>query len=119
MRIYYSHTKKIFETPREQREISFIEHMFPGVVIFNPLKHLQYDLFEEFNRSEEITKSWAIICSRYDGYFTKGVYEDVKCGMDMKKPVWLILQPGKLIRIKNLQIVNPSIWDQYGRALYG
>ena len=107
--IYYAHSKQIYNTERERKELSFIRSSFPLIPILNPSKNM-----DQFGLNlKQIAESWAIVCSRYENHVGKGVYEEIKEAIRLKKPVFCIIQPNKLVRVRSLQLVDPNHWKTY------
>jgi len=91
MKVYYSHSMKLYGTRAEKEEIGIIEENFPGAEIINP---------PSFERSPRkriegmgfchrlIDECDIVVFSRLFGVVTSGVGDEVNYALEKKKRVY-------------------------------
>jgi len=97
--IYYAHSKLIYDSPREKKEIALITKRFPASFIYNPNNtEVQTSVYPmELYLREIARKTTAgIVFSSYLGHVGKGVYTEIEAAWLAQKLVYMI-QEGEVI----------------------
>jgi hypothetical protein len=98
VRIFYSHAKKLYRTPLEERQISQIKNHFPpDSVVVDPSRddnQLGTDELEIQHFLEIIDQCDCLVFSRYRGVVTSGVLEEVNYALSKGKPVFELRRRG-------------------------
>ena len=105
---YYAHSKQIYNTEREHREIKYINKKFGKII--NP----NTDIGEMGNIEPyliAISNSKGVVCSEYKGHIGRGVYEEILYAIKNKLPVYVIKRFLKKYIIKKVMCVK--IIDRY------
>lgn len=104
--IYYSHSMKIYDTIREEKEVALISGHFPKSTIYNPNNKLiqaadlpMTDCLAVISRDATTD----IVFSVYLGHVGKGVYTEIEEAWIIHKPIYVI-QEGKIIPFTNWRI---------------
>lgn len=101
--VYYAHSKRIYDTPREKGELNMIKAHWNGDQIIDPSKDLVWegDMEPYFNVVRGVDY---LVCSEYKGHVGKGVFDEVNLALANAIPVFVI-------RNGNLQSVADTIED--------
>lgn len=112
--LYYSHSKKIYGTRREKKEIKLISKHFPKTPVYNPNNTTiktavsPIDTCLRWIESDDITR---IVFSTYRNHVGKGVYTEVKRAEELGKPTYVIVR-NKISSFidQHLSIVDEHDW---------
>jgi hypothetical protein len=114
--MYYSHSKKIYDMQREEREVALISKRFPESIIYNPNN--------ESIRTAELpmtacmrvvgqSSTAGVVFSVYQGHVGKGVYTEVERAWTIRKLVYMI-QEGEIIPFSwCLRLIDKDWWVKY------
>jgi hypothetical protein len=110
MKIYYAHSMRIYDTPREADEVEFLSKI--GTVD-NPNDGLGKRPMEEYLK--RVMHSERVVCSEYEGHIGRGVYEELTAALACEIPVFVLRRRWisrcfKLKKLRKLQIVNDRDW---------
>ena len=108
MRVYYGHSKKIYGTDREKKELKLLKTMFDNVICpNNDIGNVERGMKVYLKIVE-----WAnlIIVSEYCGYVGYGVYYEIKTAIEHNIPV-KCLRKNKLYDIEDLSIYDSNDWE--------
>lgn len=85
---YYAHSKKKYNTEFERAEYDFLKKAFNGHIIC-PNIHIGDKLsFDPYLNM--VKKADVIFVSEYDNFIGRGVYEECKLALKLKKPIYVI-----------------------------
>ncbi len=87
MRIYYAHSKRIYNTKQEKKEKKAIMKKFPGAEIVCP----NVDIGEQVSITPyltELSNCNAVVCSLYQGHVGKGQYDEIEHAISLSIPVF-------------------------------
>jgi len=122
-KLYYAHSMRTYDTPKEKRETEILEACFPKYYIFCPNKKSPVkwqslrgnEVMQEcFKR---VKKSRVIVATEYKGTVGKGVFEEVKLALKLKKLVY-VLRAFTLTIITDVEIVDRNNWaGGYGKII--
>jgi len=109
VKIYYAHSKLIYDTPREKQELKWLKKKF---IVVDPNK----DLSELGSMEPYIKKMFEcnmVICSEYKKHVGKGVYEEVYHAITngvKAKVLRKFLGRFVLKEVTGLQIIDGTDW---------
>lgn len=107
---YYAHSMQIYDSTSEQLERAFLEQFYK---VTCPNRDIG-----ERGRMEPYIQRVAtcdiVVCSEVAGHIGRGVYEEVRHAMKLRKPVYCLRSSPKtgtiLRRVNSAQIANPDDW---------
>jgi len=115
MKIYYAHSKAIYGTQREKEELCFLKLVFDVVDPNNDMGergNIKYYL-------EAINKCDLVICSEYQDFIGKGVFQEIDWAIKNNKPVLCMRPHDKtflLSLVKDTKIHDVTDWHvKYGK----
>jgi hypothetical protein len=118
--IYYAHSKKIYDTPREKEEMTFIAQEFPDTAIINP----NTDIGERGSIKpylKAVADCDIVVCSEFAGHVGKGVYDEVFHGLGLDKEVHVLRKAGDkyfLKKVTGLDLADAYDWKvKYGKVV--
>ena len=115
MIIYYAHSKKIYNTKREEEERNKILQKFPKAELICPNR----DVGEKFSLVpylKIVRDCNIVVCSEFDGFVGKGVYWEILTAMDNNKPVFNVTKDFK--KVTDIIIVDKNDWTvKYGKVV--
>jgi hypothetical protein len=85
---YYAHSKKKYNTEFERSEYNFLKRNFNGLIIC-PNIHIGNMMASEPYHNM-VKKADIIFVSEYEDYIGRGVYEECKLAVKLKKPVYVV-----------------------------
>ena len=91
--LYYSHSKRKYNTPREQKEISLILKHFPKAVVYNPNNWGIRNSNSPMDRCLQIIEfeiTAGVIFSTYLDCVGRGVYKEIQKALEINKFVGMI-----------------------------
>ena len=93
IKIYYAHSKQIYNTPQEEKELKIIEKHFPKMTIINP-KLYESDPEKRKNNMKYchklIDSCKYVVWSKLQGKVTCGVGDEVNYALEQGKKVFQI-----------------------------
>ncbi len=98
MKIYFAHSIKQYDTFFERKCIEMIKQKFPTGKIINP-KDYYLGYMEEY--LDIVKQCDIVVFTRWNGYITSGVAQEIQTALKLKKPVFEI-RKGKLVEIKKM-----------------
>lgn len=109
MLVYYAHSKLIYNTEREKKELSIIQDNFKNANIINPNGWI-YDCGKERDIMEQcfifVKQSDIIVFSTIeDGFIGKGVYSEIQRAFWYDKYVYYLFE-GKLHKFDDFSNIN-------------
>ena len=115
--LYYAHSKRIYGSRQEKRELKLIKKQFPECKIINPDEIIFMNLDEEKIIEEckwFVKKADVIIASEYKKHIGRGVFEELSVKTKAKK---YLLRGKKFIENFSVKIVDRDDWCvRYGRC---
>jgi len=110
--VYFAHSKLIYGTKEEEKALLFLRKIFHNVCCpHNDMGELG-GITPYLKRVE---KCGLVVALPYNKFIGKGVYEEIKHALSLKKPV-LLLDNEKLLTIKGVEVVDEYDWKfKYAR----
>lgn len=110
--VYYAHSKRIYNAPREQEELDYLESCFEEVINPNGLDYGD-DMRKYYTL---IRKADALVLSEYEGCIGRGVFDETKLALKEHIPCF-VLRDKKLISVKMVHPWKTNDWGiQYGKV---
>jgi hypothetical protein len=103
--IYYAHSMRCYNTPKEVAELAAIRRSFPGATIVNP-SGFQYDGHGMTMFLRAVDQADMTIFSPYEGHLGRGVFVEVSRALQGKKPVYIVDENGPLPWRGAFRIIN-------------
>jgi hypothetical protein len=137
--IYYSHSLKIYNTPKEQLELTKIASFFPKRKILNPNGAITpLEIPTVLNSGEHkvkisngvtdmnqayrlINQAELVVATEYQGHLGKGVYNEMCYALSKKKLV-AMLRNGRLFRVYSrhqIEVLDIDWQVHYARVYEG
>lgn len=114
--LYYAHSKRIYRTRQEKRELKLIKKKFPNHEIVNP-GAINWRMTEPeimIRCKEIVRKADVVICSEYRDHIGRGVFEELSVKTKAKK---YLLRKKKFIENFSMRIINKDDWCiRYGKC---
>lgn len=85
MRVFYSHAMKLYGTPEEEEESSWIRVRFPGWELVDPGAEPERDPAYYLSQVDSCD---SLVFSRYFGNITEGVRAEIQRALSNGKPVY-------------------------------
>ena len=114
-KVYYAHSKLIYNTKREKKELRFLRKKFSSV--FNPNTNLIWDdttKMEPYFRA--VKNSDILVVSEHKNHIGKGVYDEIKTALNsnilvlcLKRKFFIF----RLKKVKDVELVNEGHWKIY------
>ena len=104
LRCYYAHSKMIYDTDQEQKEIDAIKKFYNNVICPNrDIGNCSKGMEAYINLI-----NWAevVVASEYDAHVGCGVYTEIKHALDQDLPV-MCLRNGDLHNVVAVKMDNP------------
>ena len=105
-RVYYAHSKQIYNTNREKKELAFLRKHF-DVLCPNT------DIGEHNNIEpylEAVKTCNRVVCSEYKKHIGKGIFEEIRCAFEESKRIFVLRKRKK--RYHLLEILGKA--HKYG-----
>ena len=115
--IYYSHSLNIYNTSKEQLELTKVASFFPKRKILNPNGAIT-DMKQAYRL---INQAAIVVATEYQGHLGKGVCDEICYALSKKKLVY-VLRFGRLFRVYSthqLEIVDIDWQVHYARVYEG
>ena len=115
--LYYAHSKRIYGTRKEKRELKLIRKKFPEHRIINPgeidwLSVIENDIMEACKNIVQHVD--VVVASEYNKHIGRGVFEELSEKTKAKK---FLLRGKKFIENFSLRIVDRDDWRvRYGKC---
>ena len=117
MRIYYAHSKLIYYSKREEKELAIIRARYPFAEIINPAgifrREIEWRMFMAF----DLPNMDLVIFSDYNGYVGKGVYTEILAAIENEIPVLYLNGEGRITAIFSVGEPNPDDWVYHCKML--
>jgi len=115
MKVYWAHSKKIYNTPEEAEILAVLEKVFDKVVCPNRDIGEKGDIQPYLDAIDDCD---AVIVSEYQDHIGKGVYDEVLHTIDNTDLEAYVLRNWELVAIIHPAIVDPNDWAvNYGRLV--
>jgi hypothetical protein len=105
--VYYAHSKLIYGTKREKRELAFLKKKFTFVI--DPNKDMG-ELGSIDPYLKKVDECDMVVCSPHDGYLGRGQYSEVLHALKLNKPVYSI-QKSLLFGFQLKKVTSVSTFD--------
>lgn len=119
-KIFFSHSKKTFDTRKERRELKFLEDYYSDKVIICP-NHDFGEISDARQYNPTIDICSILIVSERKGYLDMGEFVSVARAFSNKTPVFAIRTyelEFYLTQVTGIEIINESDWiDKYAILL--
>ena len=119
-KVYYAHSKLIYNTKREKKELQFLRNKFTSVC--NPNTDITWDnttKMEPFFKA--VKNSDIIIISEYKKHIGKGVYDEIKLAINSHISVLCLrkkLFKYRLHQVASVELVDEKNWKiKYGKVI--
>lgn len=112
--MYYAHSKKIYNTKREQAELMWLLDNFSGKVVCPNNGMGELGSIEPYLKM--ISKCDGVVLSEYERHIGRGVFSEVERALLEKKLVLCIRRfvgIFYLIKVSRIEIVNNYDWSVY------
>ena len=119
-KVYYAHSKLIYNTKREKKELEFLRKKFSSV--FNPNIKISWDNNTKMEPYFKAVKnSDIVVASEYKKHIGKGVFDEITTAINNNITVLCLrrkLFKYQLYKIANVEIVNDQDWKKkYGKIV--
>lgn len=116
MKIYYAHSKKIYNTRKEEAEYAKIRKQFPDARIVCPNRDLgELGSMESYLRV--VGTCDAVVCSEYKRLIGKGALTEVLFAISSGKPAYNLSK--KFKNVKSFELVNQGRdWVGYAKLIH-
>jgi hypothetical protein len=116
---YFAHNKIIYDTPLECNMHQFLLTILRNVVC--PNKDMG-ELGDIKSYLERVKLCYGVVVAECRGSLGKGAYEEVKCALDLHKPVIALRHNSNnrmlLIGVDSVEIVDSKSWKYgYGKII--
>jgi len=114
--IYYAHSKKIYNTPREKKELAYLKKKYRNKsTIVCPNKDMgELGNIEPYLK--KVRECHTVVCSEYKKHVGRGVFEEISEALNKGKDVF-VLRKGllgfKLKRVNNVVWADINDWKVY------
>lgn len=112
--IYYAHSKLIYNTKRESRELSYLMKRYANNIV-DPNKMMgELGSIEPYLNMVRTCN--IVVCSEYKEHVGYGVYREIAEAFKFNKDVFVLRKSFlgfKLIRVKRIIIFDPNDWKVY------
>ncbi len=103
IRVYYSHSKRTYDSEKEKNELEFLKKNYPNTICpNNNIGECSHGMDAYLNI---VAWSEMVIFSEYLEYIGRGVYREIKKAMKNNIPV-MVLRNNRLMKIKDVVIEN-------------
>jgi hypothetical protein len=125
LKLYYSHSKKIYGTREEWEQLDFLRAYFPDFEIINPNGGIpgyfnDTELFIMRRCLRTVRSCSLVVATEYKGFLGKGVYLEIKEALEWKVPI-LIPRVSKsqttFLDVKCVRTTNTENWTRYARVV--
>jgi len=116
-KVYYSHSMRIYDTKREQKELEIIKNHWKGhVKILNPNGEIQWEgSMEPYLKAAH--KTDYVVCSEYKEHVGKGVFCEICSALAHSVPV-LVIRDDKLHYVNGIVEDDRNDWAiNYGKLI--
>lgn len=115
--VYYAHSKKIYGFDREAKERGFLEKNFRKVVC--PNRDMgELGSMDPYLRM--VRKCNVVVCSEFNSYIGRGVYQEIVEGLNKKKKVFCLRKIEDryvLLPVASVSIVDADDWKvKFGKV---
>jgi hypothetical protein len=117
MKIYYAHSKKIYDGKREEKELAIIQNKYPSAEIVNPSETFRREIEWRMFMAFDLPNMDLVIFSGYNGYIGKGVYAEILAAIDNEIPVLYLNGEGKITALFAIGEPNPDDWVYHCKIL--
>ncbi len=119
-KVYYAHSKCIYNTKREKKELRFLRKKFSSV--YNPNTAIKWDNTTKMEPYFKAVKnSDIVVVSEYRYHVGKGVYDEIKIAINSNILVLCLkrkLLKYRLQQVKSVKLVNEQDWKiTYGKVI--
>ena len=120
--IYYSHSKQIYNTPRESEELNAIQKFFGRhVKIVDPARYQNSDMPFYLSLMDSCDK---LVISEFKGYLGKGCYLELnRALLDYKYKIYLLRKTKcfgyRFYQVRDIYISDPYNWVLYAKLTRG
>lgn len=115
--IYYAHSKRIYGTDAEKKEIETIRKAHHTAKIDNPPELFNSEPTWHKYMEAEFPKIDLVIFSDYRGYIGKGVHYEIEQAKKLSIPVKYLDRKGKITKYFRLSKVRDHDWVMYCRVM--
>ena len=109
-KIYYAHSKMIYDTEREEMERKAINSL-SGTVLCPNRDMVDYGSMDAY--VDAVKKSKAVVCSELDGHIGRGVCLEVLTAINYSKPVFCLRiksKKPKFYKVLDIKTVDSDDW---------
>jgi len=111
--LYYAHSKQIYFTDIEKRELLQVIKKFPNAEIFNPSKLFKTEFGWHSFMTREFPKMDLVVFTLYQGFIGKGVYDEIQTANKLKIPVKFMTPDGNITSTFRLSNPDPFSFIYY------
>jgi len=115
MKIYYAHSKKIYNTEQEEKEFKMIQERFPDSEVICPNKHIgELGSIEPYLKIIDTCDS--IACSEFKKLVGRGVAIEVAHAKHLVKPVYNLSKEFK--EVEGIVVINGGRdWVEFAKLI--
>ena len=110
-KIYFAHSKKIYNSKEESRILDFLYNQFGKNNVICPNNDMG-ELGSIDPYLLQVSKSKLVIVRQYKRHIGRGVYEEINKALKLNIPVKLVIGNNrfKLLDVTNIKINDPTDW---------
>lgn len=116
MKIYYAHSKKIYYSKREKKELAIIRRRYPSAKIINPAGLFRQEVDWRIFMAYDLPEMDLVIFSDFNGYIGKGVFEEILTAIENGIPVLYLNEQGRVTAMFSIGEPNPEDWVLHCRV---
>ena len=117
-RLYYAHSKAIYDQPDEMLELRRIKKHYPGYTVVNPNGMFKSDGEWTTWLETGIQSMELVVFTSYLGFVGKGVYDELYEARRLGKDIVYLTKKGRFVTNYRLGRINPRLWKWYCRVWY-
>jgi len=117
LKIYYAHSKRIYWSKREEKEIAVIQDKYPKAEIVNPSGIFRREMDWQLFMANEFPRMDLVVFSDFKGYIGKGVFEEINTAIGLEIPVLYLNENGELVDVFRFGEPNPEDWVFHCRMM--
>lgn len=119
-KIYYAHSKKIYGTRRELKEVTFLRKIFPKRIVICPNNDVgELGCFNDYLKIVDDCR--IVAASEVDGYIGRGVFHEIARGISNESQIYVIREQENALSLKEvigIEFVNRRDYVlKYGKLI--
>jgi hypothetical protein len=119
MKVYYAHSKRIYDTRVEVRDMLAIVHRYPQYTIVNPSRlftgRTAQDQWNVWMEEHGLDEYGLVVFTTYDGYVGRGVFEEITYALQHDIPVVYLTPDDRFTKKFFVSTMNDTDWVRYAK----